>query len=116
MFADPLTELPPNLNANGMRLYSDLEVETLIDEVSEAAFEAIEQAAGEAARAAALAAVERGAVLGREMQRWKLEADTQKKAVVVAKKAGVKNAIIAGAVCLASGLALGVGGTMLMRN
>ena len=97
------------MTANEMKFWSDLEVDNLIDEISEAAHEAIEQAAGEAARAAALAALEREVVLSREVYRWKTEAETQ-------KKAGRKNAIIAGLACLLGGLALGIGGTMLMRN
>jgi len=87
----------------------------LIDEISEAAYEAIEQAAGEAARAAALALLEREAAAMREAarqqaeaQRWQIEADLRLQAVKEAKKAGVKNAFIAGALCLIGGLAIGV--------
>jgi anti-sigma factor RsiW len=90
-----------------MRLYSDLEVDCLIDEVSEAAYEAIEQAAAEAARAAALAALEREASAMREAQRWRLEAET-------AKRNGIRNAIITGAVCLLGGIAVGIGGTLII--
>jgi hypothetical protein len=43
-----------------MKLWSDLEVETLIDEISEAA----------------LAAVEREAAALREAQQWRIEAET----------------------------------------
>jgi DNA-binding transcriptional ArsR family regulator len=88
-----------------MKLWSDLEVDMLIDEISEAAHKAIEQAAGEAARAAALAALEREVALSREIYRWKAEAETQ-------KKEGRKNAIIAGLACLVGGLAIGIGGTI----
>ena len=52
-----------------MRFYSDSEVNCLIDEISEAAYEAIEKAAGEAARAAFLVSVEREAAALREAQR-----------------------------------------------
>ena len=89
------------MNENGTRLYSDLEVELLIDEISEAAIEAIEQAAAEAARAAALAAVEREAAALREAAQWRLEAET-------ARRTGVRNAIITGLLCLASGLVAGL--------
>jgi len=97
------------LTANETKLYTDLEVDLLIDEISEAAHEAIEQAAGEAARAAALAALEREVVLSREVYRWKSEAETHKKALGETKKAGAKNAVIVGLVCLLGGLALGIG-------
>jgi predicted dinucleotide-utilizing enzyme len=100
------------LTENETRLYSDLEVDLLIDEVSEAAYEAIEQAAAEAARAAALAALEREAAAIREANRWRMEAELRQRAVADAKKAGIKNAIITGAVCLLGGLALGIGGTL----
>ena len=92
-----------------MKLWSDLEVETLIDEISEAALEAIDQAAAEAARAAALAAVEREAAALREAQRWQLEAET-------ARRNGRKNAFIVGLVCFLGGLAVGVGGTLAISR
>jgi malate/lactate dehydrogenase len=95
-----------------MKFWSDLEVDTLIDEISQAAYEAIEQAAGEAARAAALAALEREVVLSREVYRWKTEAETHKKALGDMKKAGRKNAIIVGLVFFLGGLAAGIGGTI----
>jgi hypothetical protein len=114
MFADPLTEQPPNLSESETRLYSDLEIDLLIDEISEAALEAIEQAAGEAARAAVLSVIEREAAAMREASlrqaealRWRLEAEA-------AKRAGIKNAIITGAVCLFGGLAVGVTGTLII--
>jgi len=84
-----------------MKLWSDFEVELLIDEISEAAIEAIEQAAAEAARAAALAAVEREAAAMREAERWRQEADN-------ARSAGLRNTVIAGLLCLASGLVAGL--------
>jgi hypothetical protein len=90
-----------------MRLYSDLEIELLIDEISEAALEAIEQAAGEAAKAAVLSMVEREAVLLHEIQRWRIEAETYSQEVTQAKRAGIKNVIITGLACLLSGLVVG---------
>jgi malate/lactate dehydrogenase len=102
------------LTENETRLYSDLEIEILIDDISEAAYEAIEQAAAEAARAAALAALEREASAIREANRWRMEAELRQRAVVDEKKAGFKNAIITGAVCLLGGLALRVGGTLII--
>ena len=112
VYAERQTGQAPNLTEGETRLYSDLEVDILIDELSEAAHEAMEQAAGEAARAAALAALEREVVLSREVYRWKTEAETHKKALGDMKKAGTKNAIIAGLACLIGGLALGIGGTI----
>jgi len=96
------------LNENGTRLYSDLEVELLINEISEAALEAIEQAAGEAAKAATLASIEREAKILHEVQRWRMEAERQKQAAIDIKKAGFKNAFIAGVICLLGGVVVGV--------
>jgi hypothetical protein len=101
-------EQQPNLNASGTKLYSDSEVETLIDEVSQAAFEAIEQAAGEAAKAATLASLEREAAALREAQRWRLEAEIRQETIKATKKAGTKNAVITGIVCFVTGLATGI--------
>ena len=97
-----------------MRFWSDTEVDLLIDDISEAAYEAIETAAAEAARAAALAALEREAAAIREAQRWRLEAELRQQAIAKTKKAGVKNAVITGLACLLGGLALGVTGTLII--
>ena len=106
----------------GTRFYSDSELDLLIDELSVIAKEAIEKAAAESAKAATLAALEREAAMIREVtihqadaQFWKLQAQTNLLGITAAKKAGVKNAIIAGAVCLFGGLIIGVGGTLLIR-
>jgi hypothetical protein len=112
-------EQQQNLNENGTRRYSDLEVELLIDEISEAALTAIEQAASEAARAAMLAGLEREALAMREATlkqaealRWQLEVERQMQVVKETKKTGIKNAIKAGVICLLSGLAIGIGGAL----
>jgi len=110
MYAEPLTEQPQSLNENGTRYYSDLEeilisVDLLIDELTEAALEAIELAAGEAARAAFMASLEREAAALREAQRWRLEAET-------VRQAGIKNSFLVGAVCFIGGLVVGVFGTL----
>jgi hypothetical protein len=104
-----------------MRLYSDLEVNSLIEEISEAALEAIEQAAGEAAKAAVLSVIEREAAAMREAayqqaqaEQWRIQAEINAMAVTQAKKAGVKNAIIAGIACLLGGLVVGIGGTLII--
>jgi membrane protein involved in colicin uptake len=98
---------PLNLSENETKRYSDLEIELLIDDLSEAAREAIEKAAAEAAKAAALAALEREAAAMREAQKWLIEAQA-------AKRNGTKNAVITGLVCFLSGLAIGVGGTLII--
>jgi len=102
------------LSENETRLYSDLEVETLINEVSQAAFDAIEQAAGEAAKAATLASLEREAAALREAARWRIEAEIRQETIKATKKAGTKNAVIVGLVCFLGGLAVGIGGTIII--
>ena len=121
MFAEQPTEQAQNLKESGTRLYSDSEVDLLIDEVSQAALEAIEQAAGEAAKAAVLSVIEREALLLqakaealREAQKWRTQAEINAMAVKEAKKNGTKNAIITGLVCLLGGLVIGVGGTLII--
>ena len=90
-----------------MRLYSDSEIDSLIDDLSIAAKEAIEKAAAEAARVAFLESVEREAAAFREAERWRLEADT-------AKKAGRKNVVLAAVIGILGGLAVGVSGVILL--
>jgi hypothetical protein len=122
VYANPPMEQSEISSENETRLYSDSEVITLIDEISAAAYEAIERAAAESAKAATLAGLEREAAILREVtliqadaQFWRLQAATNLAAIDVAKKTGVKNAIIAGAVCLFGGLIFGVTGTLLIR-
>ena len=110
-----------SLSESGMKRYSDSEVDLLIDDLTGAALDAIEQAAGEAAKAAALAMLEREAAALREAarqlgeaQRWQLEAESSLKAIAAAKRAGVKNAVLAGAVCFIGGLAVGAGGIIAL--
>ena len=91
-------------------------MDMLIDDISEAAYEAIEQAAAEAARAAALAALDREAAALREVQRWRTEFEKKEMEIKEVKRSGIKNAIITGAGCLVSGLALGVSGTLIIRG
>ncbi|MDR0442118.1 MAG: ABC transporter permease [Treponema sp.] len=78
----------------------------MIEEISEAAYEAIEQAASEGARAAMLASLDREVAVLQEAKRLRMEADT-------AKKAGIKNAVITGVICFLSGF---VTGAIVMRN
>jgi len=97
-------------------LYTDSEIDLLIDDLTVAALEAIEQAAGEAARAAFLASLEREAAALRETQRWRLEAELQKQALAEAKAAGRKKIWLAIGISVVSGLAVGVTGTLLIRK
>jgi hypothetical protein len=114
MYAEPLTEQETNLTERGTRLYSDLEVDILIDDISQAAYEAIEQAASEGARAAAIEALEREAALVRQSNYWRNEADIQRQATNEAKKAGRKNTLIGVLLGILGGLAAGVTGTLII--
>jgi len=104
-----------------MRLYNEYEIDLLIDALTEAAHEEIQKAAAEAAKEAVLSVIEREAAAMREATlqqaeaiRWRLEAERQMKAVKDAKRAGIKNAIIAGAACLFGGLVIGISGTIYL--
>jgi hypothetical protein len=88
----------------------------LIEEITEAAHEAIEQAASEAARAAMLASLDREVAALREAQRWRREAETRQQTITEIKKAGIKNGVIVGSICCILGLALGVGGTLAISK
>ena len=89
-------------------------MDILIGEISEAAYEAIEQAASESARAAILANLEREAAVLRELQRWRLEAELRQLALTKARQAGRKNTFLAAAFGIFGGLALGVTGTIII--
>jgi biopolymer transport protein ExbB/TolQ len=114
MYGEPLTEQQQNLTENEMRFWSDLEVDLLIEEISEAAYEAIEQAASEAARAAMLANLEREVALIRQAQQWRNEAELRQQAITEAKKAGRKNTFLAAVIGILGGLVVGVGGTLII--
>ena len=121
MFAEQPTEPPPISTESGTKRYSDLEVDLLIDDISQAAYEAIEQAAGEAARAAFLANVEREAAALREASlqqaealRWRLEAEANLLAIKAAKRNGIKNTILGVTLGILGGLAIGIGGTLII--
>ena len=104
------------MSENETKRYSDLEVNQLIDEVSQAALEAIEKVAGEAAKAATLASIDREAAALREAQRWRLEAELRQQVITETKKDCKKNVVIAGLVCLLGGLVLGIGGTLVISK
>jgi hypothetical protein len=111
-----------------MKRYSDSEVDLLIDDISQAAYEAIEQAASEAARAAALAALEREALLLQaraaalkeaarmeaEVQRLRFEAELRQQVIDETKKAGRKNTLIGTLIGVFGGLVAGIGSTLII--
>ena len=101
------TMQPMSLNEDGTRLYTDSEVDLLIDDLSAIALEAIEKAAAEAAKAAALAGVEREAAALHEAHRWRLEAEANLQVIRQTRRAGVRNAVVAGLVGLLGGLVTG---------
>ena len=73
----------------------------MIEEISAAAEEAIEQAAAEAAKAATLASLEREAKALRETQRWKNEAEQT-------RQTARKNIVLSGVVCFLGGFIAGI--------
>ncbi|GHV80636.1 hypothetical protein AGMMS49944_24270 [Spirochaetia bacterium] len=97
-----------------MRLFSEFEVDLLIDDITTAAVEAIEQAAAEAAKAAAIAGIEREAVLLRDRAAAVREANHWKTEYKMVKGRGVRNMVITGVVCLLGGLAIGIGGGLIL--
>jgi malate/lactate dehydrogenase len=126
VFGEPQTMPPMSSEESGMRqyvqsgeaelpgknaehFYTESEVDTLIDDLSEAAKEAIEQAAAEAARAAALAALEREAAVMREAQR--LQGENSR-----LKQSRVKTAIVTGVICFFGGLAIGAGSIAILQG
>jgi hypothetical protein len=98
-----------NLSENGMRLYSDSEVDALIEDLSEAAHEAIERAAGEAARAVALASLEREAAAIGEAARLREENSSL-------KHGKVKTAVVTGVICFLGGLVIGAGSIAILQG
>jgi lipoate synthase len=84
-----------------MRFYSDLEVELLIEDLTEAAHEAIELAASEAARAAFLESLERETTAIREAANYRIE-------VQELRRTGVRNTVVTGIICFLGGLVTGL--------
>jgi hypothetical protein len=124
LFAEPPTMPPQTSGGSGTRqyvqygeaelpgknaehFYTELEVDTLIEDLTAAAEEAIEQAAAEAARAAMLASLDREMAAARETRRLLEENGAL-------RKSRVKAAVVTGAVCFFGGLAAGVCGVMLI--
>jgi 3-oxoacyl-ACP reductase-like protein len=100
VFAEPPTVLPMTSEENGMRQYSEYEMDMLIEDLTEAAHEAIEKAAAEAARAATLASLDREMAAMAEAQRLHSENS-------LLKKSRVRTAIVTGVICFFGGLAVG---------
>jgi hypothetical protein len=84
-------------------------VDTLIEDLTEAAKETIDQAAAEAARAAALASLDREMAALSEAQR--LQGENSR-----LKQSRVKTAVITGVVCFFGGLAIGAGTTAIFAG
>jgi hypothetical protein len=125
-YGGPPTAPPPNFSESGTRrfvqsgeaglpsknaehFYSEHEVDLLIEDLTAAAVEAIEQAAGEAAKAAALASLEREAAAIREARR--LQGENRR-----LQQGRVKTAIVTGVVCFFGGLAIGAGATAILTG
>ena len=100
VYGEQQTMQPPNLTENETRLYSEYELIRLIDELTEAAYEAIDMAAAEATRAAVIASIEREMAAMREAERWRIVAAAE-------KQSKVRTAIITGVICFLTGFATG---------
>ena len=96
------------MNESETRLYTDLEIDLLIDELSEIALEVIEKAVGEAAKAAVLSMLDREAALLRENQRLWNEAEIQAQRNDQLRRSGIKNAVIAGLASFVGGFVVGL--------
>jgi len=116
VYGEPPTMPPENSTGSETKRYSDYDIDTLIEDLTTAAHEAIEQATAEGARAAALALLEREAEALQAQAALVREAEQLKNEVDTAKRAGVKNAIIAGLVCLIGGVGVGIAGTILISR
>jgi hypothetical protein len=109
VYGEPPTAQTRNSEESGTRQYSEYEVDTLIEDLTGAAHEAIEQAAAEAARAAALASLDREMAAMAEAQRLQSENNRL-------KQSRVKTAVVTGVVCFFGGLAIGAGGIALLQG
>jgi hypothetical protein len=107
VFGVPPTAQTQNSEESGTKQYSEYEMDTLIEDLTGAAHEAIKQA--EAAKAAALVALEREAAAMREAQRLQEENSRL-------KQSRVKTAIVTGVICFFGGLAAGAGGIAILQG
>jgi hypothetical protein len=114
VFGEQPTEQPQSFYENETRLYNDYEIGQLIEELTEAALESIEQAASDAARAAILTSLERETAAIREAKRWRIEAETLSQGIMQTRRDGWKNTLLGVAIGILSGLALGVSGTLFI--
>ena len=109
VYGEPPTTPPMSSEESGMRRYSELEVDCLaeldllIEDLTGAAHEAIEQAAAEAARAAALASLDREMAAIREASLLQAEALRLQGENSRLKKSRVTTAVITGVICLLGG-------------
>jgi transcription elongation GreA/GreB family factor len=100
---------------NAEHFYTEYEIDCLakldllIEDLTGAAHEAIEQAAAEAARATALASLERESAAIREAQRLQSENSRL-------KQGRVKTAVVTGVIGLFGGFAIGVGTTVILAG
>jgi hypothetical protein len=109
LYGEPRTTPPVNSGESGTRQYTEYEVDRLINDLTGAAHEAIEQAAAEAAKAAALASVEREAAAIREAQRLREETSRLQQSRITA-------AVVTGVICFFGGLVLGAGTRALLTG
>jgi len=85
-------------------------VDLLIDEITDAALLAIEQAAGEAAKAAVLSMAHREAVLLAQARRWQVEAENNLSLARNAEREGRKNVLLGVLFGVLGGFAAGAAG------
>jgi hypothetical protein len=109
LYAEPPTMPPKNSEESGTRRYSESEVDTLIEDLTAAAHEAIEKAAAEAARAAMLASLDREMAAFAEAQRLQTENGDL-------RKSRVKAMVVTGVICFFGGLAIGAGGIAILQG
>jgi hypothetical protein len=109
VFGEPQTTPLLTSSESGTKRYSESEVDTLIEDLTGAAHEAIEKAAAEAAKAAVIASLEREATAVREAQH--LQGENSR-----LKQSRLKTAIITGVICFFGGLALGAGTTAILTG
>jgi hypothetical protein len=109
VYGEPPTTQTQNSEESGMRHYSDSEIDVLIEDLTVAAEDAIEQAAAEAARAATLASLEREMASVADVQR--LQGENSR-----LKQSRIKVAVVTGVICLFGGLAVGAGGILILQG
>jgi hypothetical protein len=97
-----------------MKHFTESEVDTLIEDLTVAAEEAIEKAAAEAAKAAVLAGLEREAASLAQAHYWAKETQRWEGEYRNTKKSGIRNAMITGVVCFLSGIVIGAGSIFII--